>query len=494
MEQVSVLRQPEWGWRDTPFVVRDYLQQKQVVEQDEVNASRHIVRSESDTSFNKTKRLVIDYFTTRFESSKEHEKRIWLNRQHEAIIGMKASIDWFKREIEEFLRKSNLLGEAHPSCYSDIVEATYQETYGLGPISTWWKHEQYSYSQAARIVGTQIYFEIPGQMNELQDISYHSEHDVMRVAKQLSLRNPTTSLNAHNPSLQIDMADGTRVTIVIPPWSVRPMIVFRHYTIKKVSLEDIAAYGTFPLQLVPILRAIAKGRGTTMLCGPVKSGKSTLLSAMIAERSTYDKIMIIQKDFDELKTSQHYPKHAVMELVMTRANMPHIFDLVLRSDYEYIVVGELRSLEAELFLKACERGLPGALTTYHTPDPEYIPSQLADVILDEHATKSYQAQWERAAKNIHFAIIMEEMRDRSKRLVKCSVFDWNPIDKSFKVHDLVDWDRKLEMWRYSDYIPERVNAVLEKYAPTEVAVMKSLLKEYAVQFPMRSEGADVHEV
>lgn len=473
-----------WNWREERFDIRDYLQQQQFLVEAEKKAGP-TPRIESDSLFNKIKRAIIEHFTERFKNSKDHEKTSWLIKQHESIIGIKTAIDWFKREIEEYLRRNNLLGSSYPSYYTDIVEAVYQETYGLGPISTWWKHEKYHDSQAARIIGTNIYFEIPGQLDELQDISYASESDVLRVAKQLSLRSPITSLNPHNPSLQIDMADGTRVTIIIPPWTKRPIIIFRHYTIKRVSLEDIADYGTFPYEMVDILRAIAKGRGTTMLCGPVKAGKSTLLSAMIAERKSYDKIIIIQKDFDELKISEHYPKHEVMEFIMTEENKSRIFDLVLRSDYEYIVVGELRSLEAEIFLKACERGLPGALTTYHTPDPDNIPSQLADVILDEYSNKTHTAQYERAAKNVHFAIVLEEMKDRSKRLVKLSVFDWNPKTKEFKSHDLVEWDRREGIWRYTSFIPDRVMTILEKYAPTEAAHMQRLLEKLSLEHPIR---------
>lgn len=479
--ETTVLK--KWDWREEKFSIRDYLQEQQfLVEERKAEQS---LRVESDSLFNKVKRAIVVHFTERFEKSKDHEKTSWLTKQHEAIIGMKTAIDWFKREIEEYLRRNNLLGSSYPSYYSDIVEAVYQETYGLGPISTWWKHERYQDSQAARIIGTNIFFEIPGQLDELQDISYASEVDVLRVAKQLSLRNPVTSLNPHNPSLQIDMADGTRVTIIIPPWTRRPIIVFRHYTIKRVSLEDIADYGTFPYEMVDILRAIAIGRGTTMLCGPVKSGKSTLLSAMIAERKSYDKMLIIQKDFDELKISEHYPKHEVMEFIMTEENKSKIFDLVLRSDYEYIIVGELRSLEAEVFLKACERGLPGALTTYHTPDPENIPSQLSDVILDENPNKTHQAQYERTAKNIHFAIVMEEMKDRSKRLVNLTVFDWNPKTKEFKTQNLVEWDRKEDIWRYSNLIPERVLAILERYAPTETSHMQKLLENLSLKYPIK---------
>ncbi|MGF7033425.1 pilus assembly protein CpaF [Paenibacillus mucilaginosus] len=481
MEQAVVVK--KWQWSEKRFNIRDYLLEQQIIAEE--NQTVEGKRTEVDTMFNRLKRAIIEHFQERFENGREHEKMTWLTRQHEAITGVKTSVDWFKREIEEFLRKNNLLASSYPHCYSDIVEAAYQETYGLGPISTWWKHEHYENSQAARIIGTNIFFEIPGQLEELQEISYQSEADVLRVAKQLSLRNPTTSLNAHKPSLQIDMADGTRVTIIIPPWATRPTIIFRHYTVKRVTLEDISDFQTFPREVVQILRTISRGRGTTVLSGPVKSGKSTLLSAMIAERKTYDKMIIVQKDFDELKTSTYYPKHEVMEFIIDKNNMQEVFDLILRSDYEYMIVGELRSQEIEIFLKGAERGLPGAMTTYHTPDPEDIPSQMADLVIENQPGKDRRSQYERVAKNIHFAAVMEERKDRSKRLVKLVVFDWNPETREFKTHDLVVWDRKTDTWRYNNYIPDRVYNILDNYAPTETENMMKLLDRLTEANPIK---------
>src|SRR5690606_10225880 len=117
-----------------------------------------------------------------------------------------SSIEWIKRETEEFLRRSNQLSTPYPSYYTDLLEAAYQETYGLGPISTWWKHPKFESMEAARIFGTNIFFEIPGEEDHLQTIRYNSEEEVLRVAKQLSLRKVNTAFNAHHPSLQVDMA------------------------------------------------------------------------------------------------------------------------------------------------------------------------------------------------------------------------------------------------------------------------------------------------
>lgn len=461
----------KWGYLEERFDVKSYLQKNQY----NMYKKKANDANQQYLAFEGLKTQVLDYFKEKFEKSRSHEQESWITKQHEAITGVSSSIEWIKRETEEFLRRSNMLATPYPAYYSDLIEATYQETYGLGPISTWWKHPKFEDSQAARIFGTNIFFEIPGEQDELQAIKYNSEAEVLRVAKQLSLRKLNTAFNAHNPSLQVDMADGTRVTIIIPPWSVRPLIIFRNFTKKKPTLNSIQSYGTFSEPIAKILRTISKGRGTTVVCGPVKSGKTTLLSALIAERDKYDKMVILQQGFDELRVSESYPDYAVMELLINDENKKEIFDLVLRSDYEYIVVGELRSKEAEVFLKATERGKPGALTSYHTPDLIAIPSQLADIILDEHPTKSYEAQYQRVARNIHFAISMEELPDRSKRLINITVFDWNPETKEFKVHELVKYDYHSKAWSYTDYIPKRVFEILERYAPTEAHEMQDLL-------------------
>lgn len=451
---------------------------------DSRNTSKGISLNTIDLEFVPIKDAILTYFNEKNERANAYEKGQWIERQHDAIIGKKSAIDWFKREIEEFLRRNSWLGAAYPAIYENIVEATYQETYGLGIISTWWKHPRYAESQAARIVGTNVFYEIPGVEDELQEIAYQSIEDVLRVAKQLSLRSSVSLLNKHNPSLEIDMEDGTRVTIIIPPWSVRPLIIFRHVTDPNFSLYDIAKKETIPFESLPILKGIARGRGTTMITGPVKSGKSALLKALIGERNARDIIMLIQNGFDELRLSVKYPKRQIMELIMTKENMHQIFDLVLRSDYEYIIVGELRSLEADIFMNACERGLPGAMSSYHTPDPENIPSQLADLILDANPGKSYIAQYERVAKNVHFVIVMEELKNRAKRLVKVTVFDWNPVTKEFKTEDIMVWNYKFSEWQYANKIPKRVENILEKYAPDETKEMLRVLELLSKKHPI----------
>lgn len=483
------------GWREKRFHISEMFPTP-IKEPDKKKIAHAVPVKSNDIEFLIVKREVRTYFQNRFESSSnEKEVERWLDLQDQAIRGKVSAIEWFKNEIEEYLAKNNWMNVDFPfrQAYGDIVEAVYQETYGIGVVSTWWKHSKYLLSQAASIIGTKVLFEFPGEEEDLQEeIYYHSDKDVERIAKQLSLRSPVGKLNPSNPSLEIDMEDGTRVTITIPPMTVEVQIIFRHFTIERASFEEIADKRTFERSFIPILDMILFGRGTSCICGPVKSGKSTFLKACIERRRTRDRILVVHKDFDELRLHKHYTKHTFRQFVITELNMKKVFPVILRSDYEYIVVAELRSIEAEIFLKSCARGLPGALCTFHTFDPTEIPSQLADLILEDFANKRYDSQVVRAAQNIHFAFVFEELDDRSKRLARVTVFDWDVGSRSFQTNDILCWNDDMKCFQYDAHIPERIVRMMRKYAEDETNRGMAVLQRLADKSPIRrDEGAEL---
>lgn len=451
------------GWLDKPFSLPEYFKGKSPVrEQETIKFKNH------EVEFKTIKQAVINYFKNKYDNNKNpEEQNRWIDLKHGAVIGKPTAVEWFKREIEDFLIRHNWLNceFPFPHAYGNIVEAVYQETFGIGPVSTWWKHPRYAESEAALIIGRRVFFEFPGQSSDLQEVYYESEADVERIAIQLSLRSPTGILNKHNPSLEIDMEDGTRVTISIPPLTVQPQIIFRHFTKPRPTLTELAQLGTFPYEFVPVLEAFAAGRLTTIFCGPVRSGKSTTMKAFIGMRNANDNILVFHKEFDELRLHEMLPQHKIMQYLINEENMNRTFPLALRSDYEYIVVAELRSFEAEVFLKSTERGRPGALTTFHTMEPDNIPALLADLIIEAFPSKSYESQYRRAAKEVHLAIVQEEMEDRSKKCVKVSLFDWQGDIETFRTVDILRWDHVNKRWVYNNYIPERLLRIMRKYAP-----------------------------
>lgn len=79
---------------------------------------------------------------------------------------------------------------------------------------------------------------------------------------------------------------------------------------------------------------------------------------------------------------------------------------------------------------------------------------------------------------------MEELKNRNKRVVKVTVFDWDINTKEFKTHDIMVWNYKYSMWQYANKIPKRVLSILEKYAPEETKETIRVLEELSIKHPI----------
>lgn len=503
MAEKRVIERTFRGWTPEPFHIPNHFKDwegkrkassRKNLANDAESASSPAIAFSNTVDFARIKSTVTEYFKSKYDHNEKEQDR-WIERKHGAVTGNPAAIEWFKKEIEDILIRNNWLNceFPFPNAYGDIVEAVYQETYGIGPISTWKRHPRYHESEAASIIGTKVFFEFPGEDEpELQDIYYDSPEDVIRIANQLSLRYEKSSLNRRNPSLEIDMEDGSRVTISIPPLTVEPVVTFRHFTIPRPTFTLLAEKRTYPLEIVPVLDALTLGRLTTIWAGPVKSGKTIMMKAAVAKRRSNDTVLVFHKDFDETRFHQQLPHHKFKQFIINDQNMVSTFPIALRSDYDYLIVTECRSFEADIFLKSASRGLPGALTNLHILDPKDIPAELAELVIEEFPTKSYESLYRKAAKSIHLVYELEELKDKSKRLNRIILFDWDDDTRRLSTTDLMTWDFDYHEWIFNDYIPPRILKILNRFAPKETERAIEVLKRLVDQ--QRREGLVHHEL
>lgn len=390
------------------------------------------------------------------ESDTSKEKNKWIDMQHDALIGIPEAVKLFKDEIAGYLRE-NSINISYPEYYDDLVEAIYQETYGLGCVSTWWKHEHHSSSQSCRIIGKNVYFDLPGKDRQKQKFSYDSIEKVSNIAQILRMKNNKARLNQRSPELEIDMNDGTRVTIFIPPRVSKPTIIFRNYTMKRVTLNDWVNYGSIPQELLPVISGLAIARANGLIVGKVRSGKTTFLKALADERFSNDftddeVCVVVEKDFHELQLGSHYPDAQIIEFVASGEDLKELFPKLLRSDFTYCIVGEIRSHESEMLMLSCERGSMGALGTYHTLHLYNIPRQIASLICDEYPNRNIVSEIQRVADNVDIIYSLIEMPDGSKKVSRISELRIDSKDMVVTVHDLARYDILDDKWYYTNDI------------------------------------------
>lgn len=161
-----------------------------------------------------------------------------------------------------------------------------------------------------------------------------------------------------------------RCHIIAPPG-----VPFAKVTIAKkprydLSLDDLAANGSMSADEAEFLKAVARGRLTTVVSGPTGSGKTTLLQALTHYYDPNDRVVVVE-EIPELRLPQG-------DVVYLRATMDRpgldpseIYSLDLwvrqanRMRMDRIIVGETRGAEMESWLLAANSGAEGSATTVH---------------------------------------------------------------------------------------------------------------------------------
>jgi pilus assembly protein CpaF len=446
--------------------------------------SQKVITQREENSFQLICQGVFNYFEQQYEkgegTNSAAEQRIKL--QHQAIIGDPKAVKYMKDEILDFLRSNNLTNTPHPQYYEDLTDAVFHELYGLGPLATWQKYPQ---SQSAQIIGTRIYYD--DGIKQLRPERFESIARVEGVIRALTMKDPRSCINDYMPELEIDMFDGTRVSVMIPPRVKQHTITFRRFVVKNFSLAHQVELGTIPEEAVTVIRALSRTRPNTIIAGPIRSGKSTMMTTLKSERNPTDTVVCIEKHF-ELAWSQYFPNQPIIEIQSMGDDLHKIFPYTLRQDPTWGALGEVREREAECALLLCERGSSGLLCTYHLTNPWNIPGQWARLTMQISPNRTYKSEVIRVAENIDIIFVMEELENSQyKRLTSIVEVVLHPLTLKVSTHEIMRYERKVDTWTYKcDLSPGLINK-MRKYDANETASLITTLSTLAATKPIIGE-------
>ncbi|WJV32198.1 ATPase, T2SS/T4P/T4SS family (plasmid) [Rossellomorea sp. AcN35-11] len=271
----------------------------------------------------------------------------WLDRQHKAVIGDEKAMNQFIYKITEVLRKHNIVSDDYPTFYESLSEAIFHEIWGLSILYKW---EKYPESEAAVIRGKQLWFDMDGKFVK-QPEEFEDDAAVERVKRAFTLRSKDAVINDQTPELEIEREDGSRITMMQRPRSRETYIMFRRFVVKDISLAEQARLGTIPDRDIEIYRAFSRTMCNIVFAGRVRSAKTTFLKSMIRERDPEFVAAIMEKHF-ELRLTEHLKDRLVFEVQAKEGDLHNAMPRLLRMEHDYIIVGEIRSLETEGYLQA----------------------------------------------------------------------------------------------------------------------------------------------
>lgn len=476
------------GWLEKDFNVDAMIQAINKTEADRDSGSYKVEyegSGEKATSFEYAKDLIEQHFARIHEKDKnpKAEKNRWTELQHGANIGIPECVELFKTEIDKYIRANNLTFD-YPKYYASPVDALFDETFGFGCWNLWNSAKYRESSQSSFIYGEDVYFDIGGSFIR-QPFRYQSEKQVENLAHQLKRINNRAELSTAKPSLEINMHDGTRVSIFIPPLVNKPLIMFRNPIVKKTNMEEMAVqHGTIDVRAIELFRLLARLRANMLIVGAIRTGKTTFLKAFFDARQTKELVVSIENSFPELYLNTHYPDSLVSEFAVPENEMDDMFPKLLRIEHEYLIVAEMRYMEIELFLTSTERGKRGTMGTYHTSRVKDIPQQLARLVTNRFPNRSFLVEYARIAESLDVVLTMKRYSDNTIKCVAITELRLDQDTYQISAHDIMRYNEVSRQWEYKVDLSDQLIESFRGVSRDETTLFLEKLKELEQQSPL----------
>lgn len=462
---------------DTPFDPSDWL--GKTLEERGLNKQTKVTTFARKKSFQHICEVVKSEL---YEENEEDDSKssTLLVHQHNAVIGDKQAMSRFTNQITEVLRKHNITSQDYPDFYESLAEAVFHEVWGVGILHKW---ENYPQSEACVIRGTELWIDIDGKFVKQKE-QYDSEEDVERVKRAFLIRKKDAVLNEQKPEIEIEREDGSRITMIQKPRSRNDYVMFRRFIVQDLSLHEQAKRQTIPERDILIYQVLSRLMTNTVVAGPVRSAKTTFMKSLIRERNPTYVGAVMEKHF-ELGLSKHFKDRLFFEVQAEEGDLHKAMPRLLRMEHDYIVVGEIRSLETEGYLQSAERGERGNLTTYHLTNVENVVEQIARHVLDEFPTRNIDNEIARVAQNIDIVITMKSDRDRRrKRVVGVTEILWDEDSRTHSTQDLIRYSSVTQQYYYSSKISKGLLLNMAQESMEDAKTFMKLLVAREKESPM----------
>lgn len=288
----------------------------------------------------------------------------------------------------------------------------------------------------------------------------------MRLAQKAN-----RSISVANPLMDGSLEDGSRVQITYGTDIARRG---SNFTIRKffktpLSPVDLMKFGTVDAITLAYLWFAVEREKSILIAGSTATGKTTFLNAISLFIRPNDKIVSIED------TSELQLPHSNWLPQVTRAgfgpnkygeiDMHQLLKSSMRQRPDYLIVGEVRGVEAEVLFQAMATGHPG-LSTIH--------ADTTAAVIDRLSTPPIELPLS-VLQNLDIIIFLEKIKREGKffrklaKLVEVEGFDAK--EKELKVNDSIVWNPR------TDEFEKNESFILSQISETHASDDSSILEE-----------------
>lgn len=230
----------------------------------------------------------------------------------------------------------------------------------------------------------QIFIEQAGELSKLE-LQFENRERLESLIQQI-VAPINRVVNEASPIVDARLADGSRVSIVLPPIALRgPCVTIRKFPQQPLTMEALLQMGAINEAAASMLKVLVEAKYNIFISGGTGSGKTTFLNVLSSYIPRNERVITIE-DAAELQL------RAIDNLVALETRNANsegkgeisIRELIrasLRMRPNRIIVGEVRGQEALDMLQAMNTGHEGSMSTGHGNNVRDMLSRLEMMIL-----------------------------------------------------------------------------------------------------------------
>jgi pilus assembly protein CpaF len=250
-----------------------------------------------------------------------------------------------------------------------LSDAEFSLLFGQGPLQGLLEDETVT---EILVNGPEKIWAERGGLLEEQNLSFpDSEWLKLWVRRVLSEKG--RKVDHSSPFADCILADGSRLHVALPPISQAGLCLsLRKFSRFPWSLEEMETKGSLTSTLREYLRGAVRERKNIFVCGGTGSGKTSLLSALLAEANRNERLLALE-DVAEIRVD--HPHFLSLEARpanqegLGEVSLHRLLREALRMRPDRLVIGECRGTEAFDVLMALNTGHAGSMGTIHANSP-----------------------------------------------------------------------------------------------------------------------------